>query len=185
MRVSVVLRSRDEADRLRLTLASLTRQTVGAEIVVVDDGSVDHTPNVIAEAAASLPLTVVRHETARGRSAAANAGARAATGELLLFLDGDTLAGREFVAQHATLHATGDRLVARGETFHLRGTRFLRDPETGSPAPGQEARIARLPAVELQQIRVTRAQVLDDFAAIERKANPGIYPGAGPQRLYE
>jgi glycosyltransferase involved in cell wall biosynthesis len=41
--LSVVIRSRDEADRLRLTLTSLGRQTVEVEVVVVDDGSTDHT----------------------------------------------------------------------------------------------------------------------------------------------
>ncbi|HTS92654.1 MAG TPA: glycosyltransferase [Stellaceae bacterium] len=185
MIVSVVVRSRDEADRLRLTLASLKEQTARAEIVVVNDGSADHTADVIAEAAASLPLTVVDHATPRGRSGAANAGARAATGDILLFLDGDTLAGPDFVARHGALHTPGDRVLARGETFHLRCTRFLRDPDTGTPAPGQEARLARLPASELKEMRVTRDQVIGDFAAIERRAMPGIYPGAGPHRLYE
>jgi hypothetical protein len=32
---------------------------------------------------------------------------------------------------------------------------------------------------------VTRRQVIEDFAAIERRAEPAIYPGAGPRQLYE
>ena len=100
MNVSVVVRSKDEADRLRLTLASLSRQTAPAEVVVVDDGSSDHTPAVISEASASLRLKTVRHEAAGGRSAAANAGARAASGTVLLFLDGDTLADPDLVRRY-------------------------------------------------------------------------------------
>jgi GT2 family glycosyltransferase len=185
MDVSVVVRSKDEADRLRLTLASLSRQTAPAEVVVVDDGSTDHTPAVIAEASASLRLKTVRHEAARGRSAAANAGARIASGRVLLFLDGDTLADHDLVRHHAAAHAAKPALIGRGETFHLRCTRFLRDPERATPMPGEEDRVARLSSAERERQSVTRAQVLDDFAAIERRAELGIYPGAGPRRLQE
>jgi len=118
MSVSVILRTRDEAPRLRLTLASLALEE--AEIVVVDDGSTDATAAVIAEAGRTMPVVPVRHATAQGRAAAANAGAAAATGDLLIFLDGDTLAGPGMVAAHRAAHGQrGDRL-GRGETWHLR-----------------------------------------------------------------
>lgn len=185
MSLSVVIRSRDEADRLRLTLASLTRQTAAVEVVVVDDGSTDHTQAVLAEAPPSLPLVVVRHAAAKGRSAASNAGARAASGDLLLFLDGDTLAGPDLARRHIERHAANPGLIGRGEVLHLRCTRFLTDPETGTPRRGEEARIGRLSARELAGMRVTRDQVLEDFAAIHRRAEPGVYPGAGPRRLHE
>jgi glycosyltransferase involved in cell wall biosynthesis len=184
MLVSVVVRTRDEADRLRLTLCSLARQTLAAEVVVVNDGSTDHTPDVIAEAANWLPLKVVNHQVPRGRSGAANAGARAARGNVVLFLDGDTIANPEFVARHGAAHVAAPRLIGRGETYHIRGTRFLQNPESGTPAPGQEAELARRPEAELARLRVTRAEVINDFPAIERKAAPGVYPGAGPGRLY-
>jgi len=182
-RLSVVIRSRDEADRLRLVLASLERQPGLDEVVVVDDGSVDHTRAVLDEAADALPLVIVRHATARGRSAASNAGAAAATGELLLFLDGDTLAGPGLIDRHRAAHLARPELVGRGETFHLRCTRRLKDPETAAPRAGEEARLAALPAAEVERMRVTRRQVREDFAAIAARAEPGIYPGAGPRQL--
>ncbi|MEO8304055.1 MAG: glycosyltransferase family 2 protein [Betaproteobacteria bacterium] len=185
MRVSVVVRSKDEAPRLRLCLAALARQTVLPEVIVVNDGSSDATSAVLDEAADSLPLTIVEHAVPRGRSAASNAGARRASGDVLLFLDGDTLAAPEHVRRHRDAHATGSPVVGRGENFHLRGTRFLLDPESGSPFPGEEARVACLAEVELERMRVTHRQVIEDFASIERRAQPGIYPGAGPRRLYE
>jgi glycosyltransferase involved in cell wall biosynthesis len=185
MQVSVVVRSKDEADRLRLTLASLARQTMPAEVIVVDDGSTDHTSTVLAEAARELPFRVVAHATPRGRAGAANAGARAATGEVLLFLDGDTLAAPEMVARHAAVHAAGSQRIGRGERFHFRGTRFLQDPETGTPRPGEEARLARMAPGEHSRLLVTRADVIDDFAALARRAEPGVYPGAGPRQLDE
>jgi glycosyltransferase involved in cell wall biosynthesis len=188
MLTSVVIRSKDEAPRLRLTLASLAKQTARCEVVVVDDGSSDDTAAAIDEARARLDLAVVTHASARGRSAASNAGARAARGDLLVFLDGDTLAAPDMVARHAALHASRPRdgdVLGRGENFHVRGTRFLLDPERGTPRPGEEARAERMPAAERERARVTRAMVEDDFAAIARRAEHGVYPGAGPRRLQE
>lgn len=185
MLVSVVVRSKDEADRLRLTLASLANQTLPSEVIVVNDGSVDHTPAVLAEAAKRLALRVVSHSIPRGRSGAANAGARVAGGDIILFLDGDSIAGPELVARHAVMHSAGTRVVGRGETFHLRCTRFLQDPDAGTPRPGEESRLARLAPEERSRLKVTLAELISDFGAIDRRAEPGIYPGAAPRRLYE
>lgn len=183
MRVSIVVRSHNEAPRLRLTLASLARQTVPAEVVVVDDGSTDGTAEVLA--ATPLPLTRLRHEAARGRCAASNAGAEAARGDVVLFLDGDTLAHPELAARHVAAHAEAGRWVCRGETRHLRGTRFFSDPEIGAPWPDHAARVAKMTPSEAERARVTLAQVEGDFDAIDQRSEPGVYPGAGPRRLYE
>lgn len=183
--VSVVIRSKDEADRLRLTLTSLARQTVPAEVVVVNDGSIDHTATVLEEAAGWMPLTVIQHEAPRGRSEASNAGARAASGDILLFLDGDTLAGPDLVSHHAAAHTDRADLIGRGEVFHLRCTRFLADPETGTPRPGEAERLARLTPDELGRLLVTRRQILEAFEAVAQRAEPGVYPGVGPRRLQE
>jgi glycosyltransferase involved in cell wall biosynthesis len=183
VRVSVIIRSKDEAPRLRLTLASLRGQAALFEVVVVDDGSRDGTGAVVA-AARELPVRAVRHESGAGRSAAANAGAALARGDVLLFLDGDTLAGPGLLAAHAAAHGRPG-VAARGEVWHLRCTRWLLDPETGSPQVGAEARLAAMPSGERESLRVTVAQIRDDFAAIARRAQPGLYPGAGPRRLAE
>jgi glycosyltransferase involved in cell wall biosynthesis len=156
-------------------------------VIVVNDGSADDTPAVIAEAATRLPLAAIHHTTPLGRSGAANAGARAARGDLLIFMDGDTLAHPELVARHIAIHSNGagEFLAGRGETFHLRGTRFLKNPETGEPWPDSAARLSQLASAELTRLRVTLEQVTRDFSSIERRAEPGIYPGAAPRRLYE
>jgi len=183
VRLSVVVRSKDEAPRLRLTLASLERQSAPCEVVVVDDGSSDDTPAVIADAAGRMQLRSVRHGTARGRSAAANSGARAAGGETLLFLDGDTLAAPDLVERHMALRRACRDAIGRGRALHLRCTRFLHDPESGAPRLGEEARLSRLKPVELARLLVTRRQIAEDFGSIQARAEEGIYPGAGPRRL--
>ena len=158
MRVSVVVRARDEAERLHLTLTSLSAQAHAAEIIVVNDGSKDSTSAVLDEASAWMPLRVVTHPSSRGRSAASNAGARAATGDILVFLDGDTLAGPDFVAQHADLHRTKAGAAGRGETFHIRRSNVD---------------------------RITRTMVVERFADVHALSSPGIYPGTASRRLYE
>jgi glycosyltransferase involved in cell wall biosynthesis len=183
--VSVIIRSKDEADRLRLTLCALAHQTERPEVVVVDDGSNDHTAQVIAEAAESLDLVAVHHATPTGRSAAANAGAASASGEIVLFLDGDTLAAPDLVARHRGMHHDRDNLVVRGETWHLRCTRPFLDPEIGSPKPGEETKVARMSALELAKSLVTRQQIAEAFDEIDRRAQPGVYPGYGPRKLFE
>lgn len=185
MRASVIIRSKDEADRLRLTLASLAAQKEKAQVVVVNDGSSDHTAHVVAEAAVEGDLVEVRHPQPEGRSAAANAGAMRATGDILIFLDGDTLAAPDFVAGHLALHRQRPNLVVRGETWHLRCTRPFLDPEAGTPRPGEEARVARMSDVERARAIVTRRDIFHAFGSIDRRAQAGIYPGMGPRKLLE
>ena len=183
MRASVVIRTKDVGPRLRLTLASLAAQSTPAEVVVVNDGSSDETADVLRET--TLPIVRIDNASAEGRAAASNAGAEAAGGDVLIFLDGDTLAGPHFVERHLAFHREHADVVGRGETSHLRCTRLFNDPETGTPMVGEEARVAALSARELSSLLVTREQIARDFAGIERRAQPGIYPGVGPRRLYE
>lgn len=184
MKASVVIRSRDEATRLRLTLASLERQAGMAEAIVVDDGSIDDTQAVLAEAAARLPLINLRNTVPAGRAAASNRGAAAASAALLIFLDGDTLAAPDMVAAHLAAHGDADGLIGRGETRHLRCTRFLSDPETACFWSHEAARAAAMPAEERHALRVTMQQVRGDFAAVARRARAGVYPGAAPAALH-
>lgn len=85
--VSVIIPTRNRASLLRETLNSVLCQEYGArEIIVIDDGSEDGTGELCRE----FPVHYVR-TTQRGRSAARNAGASAAAGDLLAFLDDDDL----------------------------------------------------------------------------------------------
>jgi GT2 family glycosyltransferase len=78
--VTVVIPARDAAAVLPATLAALA----GDDVVVVDNGSRDAT----AEIARAHGARVVA-EPRRSRARARNAGARAATADVLLFLDAD------------------------------------------------------------------------------------------------
>jgi cellulose synthase/poly-beta-1,6-N-acetylglucosamine synthase-like glycosyltransferase len=91
--VSVIIPTFNGGSGLEPSIMSLHRQTLRpVEIIVVDDGSTDQT-RAIAERARALGLVniVICHGTRCGRSAAINAAARFASGDLLLTVDADTV----------------------------------------------------------------------------------------------
>jgi glycosyltransferase involved in cell wall biosynthesis len=83
--VSIVLPAHNEADTLRSLLPRLKELYPAAELVVVDDGSDDHTAAVCD----ANGVTVVSHPYAKGNGAAVKTGARTATGRILVFMDAD------------------------------------------------------------------------------------------------
>jgi glycosyltransferase involved in cell wall biosynthesis len=83
-----------EATLPRCLAAVLAGRGSSVEVIVVDDGSTDATPRILAE----RPVRVIRHERPRGAAAARNAGARAACAPVVCFLDADVVVGPELLA---------------------------------------------------------------------------------------
>lgn len=85
--ISVVIPTRNRAHYLVEAIESVLAQSYGnREIIVVDDGSTDHTADIVA--AFGDRVRFVRQEN-RGTGAARNAGITHAAGEFLAFLDDD------------------------------------------------------------------------------------------------
>ena len=103
--ISVIIPTFNGGSGLNRSIASLHRQTLRPiEIIVVDDGWTDET-RAVAEHTRALGLVdmVICHGTRCGRSAAINAAARFASGDLLLTVDADTEFERSAVARLAAV----------------------------------------------------------------------------------
>lgn len=83
--LSVVLPAKNEAQGLRQTLPALRAAFPDAELIVVDDGSSDDTSDV----AAAEGARVLSSPYSMGNGAAIKRGARAANGEVIVFMDAD------------------------------------------------------------------------------------------------
>lgn len=121
--VSVVIPTHQRADVLRRCLAALTAQDYPGrlEIIVVDDGSTDETPQVVGEFVRRNGVRYLR-QTNRGPAAARNHGIAAAGGEIIAFTDDDCLVPQDWVRRlvqgyrtHPEIAGVGGRLEPPAE----------------------------------------------------------------------
>jgi glycosyltransferase involved in cell wall biosynthesis len=116
--ISFVIPAHNEARLIGATLRALAvvRATLAtsSEVVVVDDASCDATALIAREHGARVVSISARHI-----AAARNAGAAEALGEVLVFIDADTLVGP--VAVHAALEALRAGAVGGGAAVRLDG----------------------------------------------------------------
>jgi glycosyltransferase involved in cell wall biosynthesis len=92
--VSVLVPAKDEAENLPLFMeqaaAAFAKSPVSYEVVVIDDGSADDTPRVLAELQQRYPfLRVARHRRQRGIADALRTGYLEARGRVLVFYPAD------------------------------------------------------------------------------------------------
>lgn len=85
MQCSIILPAKNEAAGLADLLERIQRHQPNAEIIIVDDGSTDAT----AQIARTHGAQVISHHYSMGNGAAIKSGARAASDEILVFMDAD------------------------------------------------------------------------------------------------
>lgn len=83
--ISIILPAKNESAAIGETVAGIRQQYPDAEVIVVNDGSTDNTAEVSEAAGAK----VVHHPYSKGNGAAIKTGARAASGEIIVFMDAD------------------------------------------------------------------------------------------------
>lgn len=138
--VSVVVPTYNQSALLAECLRSLATQTLSPdryEVVVVDDGSTDATPEVIRQAGARA--RGVRLPANRGRSAARNTGVEQARADLIVFVDSDVVVRPDFLAWHVQTHQRhGPGILSRGPVILV--------PDVLSASRARISRVAASPA---------------------------------------
>lgn len=87
---SIVIPTYNRADRLKICLESLTKQTFTSfEVLVCDDGSTDNTNEVIEQFSDKFDLTYLWEPNSGGPAKPRNNGIDKAKGEWICFLDSD------------------------------------------------------------------------------------------------
>lgn len=101
MLISVIICTRNRAESLRETILSIGEcelpGDLSAELIIVDNGSTDHTRKVVEETRLqNMPVRYVE-EPVLGQCQARNTGIRESTGEIILFTDDDVRAPRQWI----------------------------------------------------------------------------------------
>jgi dolichol-phosphate mannosyltransferase len=128
--VSIVVPVRNEAENIAPVIGEIAAALDGRwnyEIIYVDDGSTDATPERLASAMKSRPnLRQVRHAVSTGQSAAVRSGVRFAQGAIVATLDGDGQNNAAFLpALISAIEQGGERTgLAAGQRVGRKDTGF-------------------------------------------------------------
>lgn len=115
--LSVIIATYNRADRLRVCLEALGTQTQAPadfEVIVVVDGSSDHTEEMLAKLRTPYALRVIRQPNS-GQCVAHNRGVQAARGQFCLFIDDDIVLTSTVVAEHLRLQRARAGVVGIGQ----------------------------------------------------------------------
>lgn len=84
-KISIIIPCKNEENTIGELIDSLVDSNIANEIIVINDGSTDDTANILS----TKPIQVITNPYSKGNGAAIKTGAKAAKGEILVFMDSD------------------------------------------------------------------------------------------------
>jgi GT2 family glycosyltransferase len=130
LELAVVIATRNRSRRLAAMLASLRAQTLGCdrfELIVVDDGSTDDTPQLLSAEAerGEFAMRVIRHDHSVGPGGSRNAGWRLAEAPLIAFTDDDCVAEPGWLQAGVAAWGGDPERFVQGRTTPIAAERHL------------------------------------------------------------
>jgi glycosyltransferase involved in cell wall biosynthesis len=121
MKASIIIPTYNRAEFLTLSLKSLCNQTISKneyEVIISDDGSKDHTKSIVDEYSNLINLKYIFQTDEGYRVALArNNAIKAATGNILIFIDSGIICSTKFVQSHIDKHFNKKNLVVIGYVY--------------------------------------------------------------------
>jgi glycosyltransferase involved in cell wall biosynthesis len=120
LKCSVIIPTYNGADRIAGTLAALSKQSlIPDEVIVIIDGSTDHTQKVVSKFYTELDTLKIIVQSNKGRAAARNRGALEAKGDILIFYDDDITPQSDSVQLHVSMHSKNKNVIIAGQQIDL------------------------------------------------------------------
>ncbi len=119
MKVSVIIPTYNRAELLKRAISSVLVQSyMGFELIVVDDGSEDHTRSILKNI--HDPRLKVICQTHRGVSSARNTGILNSSGEIVALLDSDDEWMGDKLEKHLQFHIQGNWHISQTDEIWIR-----------------------------------------------------------------
>lgn len=133
-KASIVINTKDRFTRLYIVLKALEDQVdENIEVIVVCDGCSQETLDNLNKVKLSYPVRSIVSHNNLGRAAARNIGAKAATGDIVIFIDDDRVPGSDFIRKHIVAHR--ERCVVLGNRSDI----LLSEAEIGVIVSSEQA----------------------------------------------
>ncbi len=126
LRASVIIASYNQEKTLELNLLAWAQQTYPIdliEVVIADDGSSDGTEEMVNKLKKDLPYTLIfytQEDKGFRLAKVRNEGVALSHGDVVFFVDGDTIPSREYIWEHMKYYHISDNVAVVGMRHRIK-----------------------------------------------------------------
>jgi glycosyltransferase involved in cell wall biosynthesis len=126
LNASIIVASYNQKDTLQLNLLAWTQQTYPLdliEVIVADDGSSDGTVELVNDLKTQLPYSLkfyTQEDKGFRLAKIRNEGVAMSNGEVVLFVDSDTIPSREYIWEHMKYYHVSDNVAVVGMRHRIK-----------------------------------------------------------------